>query len=315
MKFSLSFENKILLLSLSVSIVLILLGILSSQPGVIGNFIVLSVFITTVPQFFLRYKKYTALKEMEIQFPVFLRDIIESLRSGMAFHQAIMVNSKSDYGKLSEEVKKMAYQLSWGISFNRVIDQFSERIKSSKRLNNTIKIIKESYFSGGDVVSTLESVADATTTLSEIEKEKKSLLSQYVMLMYVIAFLFVGIVAAINKLMIPIFQVNAPSGVADVLSLKNPCSSCYGFTCQICNTYTVIVNSLYYPVKVDSRNVAVYYTALFFLMSIMVSVSCGLVAGQISENSIIAGVKHSLVMTVSVVGAFYILVQLKLLGI
>jgi len=315
MNFSLSFENKMLIISLSVSIILIILGIISSQPGIIGNFIILSVFITTVPQFFFRYKKYTALKEMETYFPIFLRDIIESLRSGMAFHQAIVTNRNANYGKLSDEVMKMSNQLSWGLPFNKVIDQFCERTKGSKRLNSIVKIIRESYFSGGDVVSTLESAADAMNVLDEIEKEKKSLLSQYVIMMYAIAFLFVGIVVAINKLMIPIFQTSSPMQAAGVLGLENPCSSCYGLTCQICNTYGFISGFLFYPEKIDPTNVAIYYTSLFFLMCIFVSISCGLVAGQISENSVIAGVKHSLIMSAATVGAFYILVQLKLLGI
>ena len=314
MKISLSFENKMLVISLFVSIILIVLGIVSSQPGVIGNFIILSVFITTLPQFFFRYKKYTALKEMETYFPVFLRDLIESLRSGMPFHQAIISSSKVNYGKLSDEVVKMANQLSWGLPFNKVIDQFSERTRRSRRLNNIIKIIRESYFSGGDVVSTLESAADAMTVLDEIEKEGKSLLNQYVILMYAIAFLFVGIVVAINKLMIPIFQTNAPMQVSGIWGLANPCASCYGVACQICNSYTFISSFLFYPAIVDPSSIAVYYTALFFMMCIIVSVSCGLVAGQISENSIVAGIKHSLIMSTSTVGAFYILVQLKLLG-
>jgi flagellar protein FlaJ len=308
----LSQSNKLLFLTAGVSLILIVGALVSRQTGIIGNMIIISVFIIAVPQFFFNYQQFKDVKEMEEKFPLFLRDLIESLRSGMPFHQAIVYNSKLDYGKLSVEVKKMAHQISWGVPFNRVIDQFSERVKKSKKINVALKIIKESYFSGGDVVSTLEAVADANTILDDAEKEKKTLLNQYVILMYALAFLFVGIVVAINKLMIPIFQASSIPGGAESIGLSNPCNSCGGFSCSVCGAYGALSSNLF---SIDPTTIGAYYTSLFFLMSIIVSFSSGLVAGQISENSIFAGLKHSLIMTVSVVGAFYILIYLKLLGV
>jgi len=312
MKFQLNQSSKLLILTVGVSAILILVPLLSRQTGIIGNMIIISVFIVAVPQFFFGYQEYKNIKEMEEKFPLFLRDMIESLRSGMPFHQAIIHTSKIDYGRLSVEVKKMAHQISWGVPFNRVIDQFGERLKASKKINIAIKIIRESYFSGGDVVSTLEAVADANLILDDAEKEKKTLLNQYVVLMYALSFLFVGIVVAINKLMIPIFQTSSFPGGVESLGLTNPCNSCSGFTCNICGSYGWMSSNLF---SIDTTTIGSYYTSLFFLMSIIVSFSSGLVAGQISENSLFAGLKHSMIMTFSVVGAFYILVYLKLLGV
>ncbi|MFH0711461.1 MAG: type II secretion system F family protein [Candidatus Aenigmatarchaeota archaeon] len=312
MKFQLNQSNKLLFLTVGVSLILIIGALASRQTGILGNMIIISVFIVAVPQFFFSYQQYKDVKEMEEKFPLFLRDMIESIRSGMPFHQAIVANSKLDYGRLSVEVKKMAHQISWGIPFNRVIDQFGERVKNSKKITIALKIIRESYFSGGDVVSTLEAVADANLILDEADKEKKTLLNQYVVLMYALAFLFVGIVVAINKLMIPIFQASSLPGGAEAIGLTNPCNNCDGFSCSICGAYSSISSNLF---SIDPSTIGAYYTSLFFLMSLIVSFSSGLVAGQISENSIFAGLKHSLIMTFSVVGAFYILIYLKLLGV
>ncbi|MFH0711221.1 MAG: type II secretion system F family protein [Candidatus Aenigmatarchaeota archaeon] len=312
MKFEITQGRKLLFLTLGISAILIIGSMLTHQTGVLGNMIIISVFIVAVPQFFLSYQLYKDIKEMEEKFPIFLRDMIESLRSGMPFHQAIITNSKIDYGRLSIEVKKMAHQISWGVPFNRVIDQFGYRVKKSKEMGMAIKIIRESYFSGGDVVSTLEAVADANLTLGEADKEKKSLLNQYVVLMYALAFLFVGMVVAINKLMLPIFQASAIPGGSDALGLVNPCNSCGGFSCNVCGSYAAISSNLF---SIDPTTIGSYYTSLFFLMSIIVSFSSGLVAGQISENSLFAGLKHSLIMTFTTVGAFYILIYLKLLGV
>jgi flagellar protein FlaJ len=306
----LSFEMKMLLACVAASAFLIILGIASSDLGVIGNTIILSTFLMLVPQLLFRYQKYKAIKEMEEKFPIFLRDLTESIRSGMPFHQTILVANKLDYGRLSNEIRKMANQISWGMPFDKVIDQFSERVKGSKRLNLALKTIKETYISGGDVASTLESVADNSTILEDSEKERKSLLNQYVVLMYAICFMFVGIVAAINRIMVPIFQTSTVMGINQEL-ISNPCSSSYGFSFMICKLF----DSVAIVFKIPLGSIAAYYTSLFFFMSIIEAMCCGLVAGQISENSITAGIKHSVIMTTVTFGAFSILVRLKLLGV
>ena len=317
-------EIKVLLISLAVSAIFIFIGIWSKDLGVIGNSIILSTFIIVGPQIFFRHQKHKTLKEIETRFPTFLRDVVETIRSGMPFHQAVILNSNIDYGKLSPHVKKMAHQLSWAVPFDKVLDYFAGRVKQSKKLSSALRTIRESFKSGGDVISTLESVADSMIMVEESEKERKSLLSQYVILMYAISFMFIGIVIAINRLMIPIFQVATESetgggvfgGMRGMgLGLSNPCSQAAGFGYTICGIFNTISSALGTGDVFDAKNIGAYYVSLFFLMSIIVSFCSGIVAGQISENSVIAGIKHSIVMVSCVVGAFYILVYLKLLGV
>ena len=52
-----------------------------------------------------------------------------------------------------------------------------------------------------------------------------------------------------------------------------------------------------------------YYNALFLIMVVVQGIFTGLVAGQIGENSIVAGFKHSLIMTFSGFGILMILFQ------
>jgi len=302
-------ERKILLTSISISAVLIALALLSDIRGVLGNALILSGFIIVIPILLFRYGKYRTIKEYEERFPSFLRDVIESIRAGSPLHQAMITNSKIDYGKFSDEVKKMASQISWGIPVDRVLGQFTERIKDSKMLYTSVKTIREAYSSGGDVVATLDSVADNMITLDDAEKERKSLLNQYVVLMYAIAFIFVGIVVAINSLMVPIFESANTPGTEEIFGLSNPCEIDVGFPCGI------FIAASKYIFNADPSKIGSYYLSVFFYMSIIVSITSGLVAGQISENSVLAGVKHSVIMTTVVFGALLILSQVGLLGI
>jgi flagellar protein FlaJ len=321
----------ILIVTMTLTLIMIVIGFVSGNVGVLGIFFMIGVFVNVAPQILIYYQKFRDIKEMEERFPAFLRDLTENIRSGMPFHKAIITSSKNDYGALSTEVRKMAHQLSWGVTLDKVLERFSERIKASKRLYASVKIIRESFLSGGQVVGTLESVAESASNLEEAEKEKKSLLSQYVLLMYAISIIFVVIIAAISKFLIPIFQsgTNTAAGgaISAVVSLENPCNTCVGLECAICeNVYNNLYKCMLAPNKQLKsfcelkdvgvlNNISTYYTSLFFMMAIIQSVLSGLIAGQISEGSVKAGIKHSIILGGITVGAFMILIQLGFLGI
>ena len=307
-------DRQVLLLTSVCSVLFVTLGIVSGNMGVTANAILLSTLMVSVPQFLFIYEKFRNLKYMEEKFPVFLRDMIESVRSGMPLHKAIVIISKFDYGKLSKEVQKMANQLTWGIPLEKVLDQFAERIKRSKRLYTSVKIIREAHLSGGDVVSTLETVSNNSNILEDAEKERRSMLNQYVVLMYALSFIFIGIVVAINNMMIPIFEVSGGSmGGMSSIGISNPCASCFGpADCAVCGLFNW-VSAYIFSIQADT--IASYYVSLFFFMSIIQSMFSGLVAGQIGENSITAGIKHSLVLVAITFGAFHFLVYFGVLGV
>jgi len=328
-KIELDQKRKVLIVTVLISLVILILGYFAG-PGVFGNCIIISLFIVGTPQLILSYIEYKTLKEIEGMFPNFLRNLIESIRSGMSFHQAMVFASKSDYGKLTPEVRKMANQLSWGLSIDKVLSQFSMRVKHSRKLTRAIRIIIETFKSGGDIVTTLDSVAETSLILRELERERKSMLNQHVVLMYIICFIFIGIIIGINKLMIPIFK--APNlqqigSTVGVIGFMSPCESvvpcqltkegklsCYCVTDQITCTPCYIYYSICSLFGSKKGSISCYYIGLFFAMSVFQAIFSGLVAGQIGEGSITAGAKHSLVMLIITVGAFYILTYLKVLG-
>lgn len=246
---------------------------------------------------------------MEEKMPLFLRDLVESISSGVPFHQAIVMSSKLDYGELSREIKKMANQISWGMPVNKVLDQFIERVKSSKKLFMALKILRESYLTGGEIISTLNSVADNLTQLNEIEKERKSILNQYVVLIYAIVFVFVAILVAINKLMLPIFQATqAPGG--EILGFKSPCEDNPTFVCVVFSLPAQYIFGVANPTSIGG-----YYISIFFYMSTIIAIACGMVIGEITERSIFSGLKHSLILTIAVWGVLLLLKVLNFIGV
>ena len=309
-------QLKVLLVCILISSVLIFIGIISGIQGVLGNVIILSVFLLVAPQLIFNYISYKNIQEIESKFPNFLRDLVEATRAGLPLHKAIQFVSHGDYGALTSEIKKMAYQLSWNVNIIKVLEQLKSRLKKSKTLSKVIRVLIETFNSGGSVDSTLNALSSTLVTIQDTEKERKAMLNQYVMAMYVISLIFIAVVVAINRLMVPIFQsMSTPTtGVGQIISLiENPCLMCFkrtSFECSPCNIYFSICSIF----NVETTGITCYYLAMFFSVSIVQAIASGLVAGQIGEGSIIAGTKHSLILLSITFGAFFILVNLGFIG-
>ena len=315
LKIKLTRKRKILIVTILISWLLLLIAFLFGDSGVIGNVIILSVFLVISPQLIMNYVNFRELKEMEFAFPNFLRDLVDATKAGLPLHKAIISLSHNNYGPLTKEIRKMSNQLTWNIDLIKVLERSKERLKKSPTLEKAMRILIESYKSGGRVSEILESLSNTLVIIQETEKERKSSLKQYVTAMYVISFVFIAIVVAINRLMIPIFETSVSSPEVGLdFGGANPCNFCvYGLTlqCLPCNIYSNICSIF----GVNELSISCYYFSLFFCMSVIQSIMGGLVAGQIGEGSVKAGIKHSLILFSITVAAFMILIKLKVIGV
>ncbi|RLJ10362.1 MAG: hypothetical protein DRP15_00150 [Candidatus Aenigmatarchaeota archaeon] len=306
---NLTLKQKVIIIPASISICLIVIGILLGDAAVLANLIIISFFISVVPYFLYRYSRFMWIKGLEEQFPNFVRDLADSIRSGMSFYEAINIASMSNYGKLTDEVVKMKNRLSWGTPFLRVMEIFENNVKDSRILTEAIDIIKQSYESGGNIASTLDSVARNIIMLKEAEAERSSLVKQHVFIMYGIFFMFLGISLMIIFVMVPMISTHPgegmqPSGLLG-FGFRNPCENTGMFPCGLFDGICLMFHV--------GKGIGCYYTALFFTVIIIQGVFIGLIAGQLGENSIIAGTKHSLIMIFVAFGIFFFLAKLGLL--
>lgn len=306
-------REKTIIIPIAIGAAVVALSIIFvGDVAVIGNSIIIAMFIAIVPFFLYRYSKYAWLKSLERQFPNFIRDLADSKRSGITLEMAITMSAKTNYGKLSSEIKTMSNKLSWGVSFLRVLEIFEKRVKDSASILEVLHIIKESYKSGGNVVATLDSAARNMNMLREADEERKSVTSEHVMITYGIFFLFLGIVIMIIFILVPMLggpDIDEESELGTdfiMQTFTNPCSDLliifpcglFRLTCQM--------------LDVDSESLGCYYISLFFYVLLIQGLSSGLIAGQLGENSVVAGTKHSLIMVSIAVFVFIFLAKLGL---
>lgn len=272
-------EYKLFALGGILGVMTILSPIFTGYFNFFGFFILLGFLLTFLPYMIYLYVQNSRVSAMEDQFPNFLRDLSEAKKSGMTLPVAVQKSVNTDYGPLSTEVKKMSDQISWGISFEVVLLRFA-KYTGSRFIQRSVSIVIEANRSGGDISQVLQSVAEDATMIKESEAQRRATLSQYVMTVYAIYFIFIGILASLDKIMVPL--ANSPT-----LSMLGGGIS--GLTGSGAAPAAPVESGF------DFDN----YKILFFHMAMLQGLFNGLLAGQIGEGTVVAGFKHALIFIVS----------------
>ncbi|MFC2142775.1 type II secretion system F family protein [Candidatus Aenigmatarchaeota archaeon] len=307
-------ERKVLVISAIIfAILLVSAFIFMDNLAISTNLLIAGVMVLIFPYYIFKFFQYKRLKAYEKHFPNFLRDLAESQRAGLTILQAIKNSAKSDYGSLTDEVRKLHHQVSWNIPLDKAISNIMNRMKGSRTIRRAFMIISQAQRSGGNIENTMDALANNIENIREVQEEKATLLNQQVIMMYAIFFIFLGISMALIKFMIPLLQTQVETqssafGIGDFQA--NPCLPCLetqNFACIGCNVFFGVSNAFDFG-SVDDP--AAYYRSLFFTMVIVQGFFSGLIAGQIGSDSVLAGVRHSLIMLV--VGFFSFIITTRI---
>ncbi len=333
-------EDKIIFGSLAIGAVMIIAGMImySSVSIQIGGLTILLGLLTSVlPYGIISFMRNRAVSEMEKQFPSFLKDLAESKRGGMTILKSFESAKETDYGRLNREIEKVHNQLSWGIPFPIVMERFSKRLKDSPVIQESVSIILQSYKSGGQITETIESVADNATMLKEVIQSKNSMLKQQLVIMYVIYLLFIGITVGIYFLMQQLLGLGSTDPGAlgaiaesDILgggggsggsggggeAIVNWCSGDILWAepfCGISQVFGFVPGNITDLGSAAAEKKAygqmAYYKSVFFSMLMIQGICSAAVAGQISEGSPSAGIKHALIMMPVAFAVFMLVVR------
>ncbi|MFC2174391.1 type II secretion system F family protein [archaeon] len=228
-------------------------------------------FIMSVPFSFYIYVEHSRLASIEEHFPDFLRDIAEFKRSGVTLAKAIQNASSNDYGNLSPEVKKIALELSWGVSFEEAMQLLLGRVESPM-IDRAISIITAAQSAGGEVTTILETVSADLRKLKELEAERKSKLSVYTMTIYAIYLLLLFIIIVLTESLVPAIPKMQAAGEF----LGGSVGSISEFE----------------------------FRELLFQVTVLEALFAGLISGQMGEGKVTAGIKHSIILVIITLLAF-----------
>ena len=227
------------------------------------DFVVLALIISTGIFGFFEFMRLRKVRKIDERFPDFIRDLAESRRAGMTFTRAIMYSSKGNYGVLTEEIRKISRQISWGSSVEDALRAFSKRI-NTKLVKRTISLIIEASRSGGNVADVLDAASKNARELKLIDSERRTNMMAYVAVVYVGMMVFLLIIVILSKTLIPNMLGTKMSGDIGMGGSSN----------------------------ISPGTV----TLMFFTANLVQSGFMGIVTDVFEEGNVISGVKHVFIM-------------------
>ena len=258
-----------ILFSIPVALIFLVLGGLKTgYTPAFDNVLLFTIFIAIVPPGFLHQLKRRRVKRIEHYFPNFLRDVAEMNRSGMTLTKSVGMVSKGEYGDLTIEIARINAMLSWGISFEDALDKFADRV-ATPLIYRSIALINQASRAGGNVPDVLEVAAKDAYVLKMMEKDRASNMIIYVVISYMSFFVFLLVIGILSYSFIPVMAQAgisasaAGGGAEEFMGVFNP----------------------------------ELFRRLFFHASLIQGFSSGLVAGQMGEGEVMAGLKHSVILS------------------
>lgn len=216
---------------------------------------------------------------IEALIPDFLERMAGINQVGLTIAQAITIMVNTNLGLLGYEIRRIKNDMDWGANFSEALMRFEERVSTPSIARTVTLITKASEMSGqiGEVLT----IASSDAKMSEIlKRERRAEMFIYTGIVYLSFFVFLFVVAVLMTQFLPVLaniSLNTVAGQASPLA----------------NIGTV-------PVVTFGR--LLYHTCL------VQALFSGLIAGQMGEGSIGAGVKHScLLLIISLITFNYII--------
>jgi pilus assembly protein TadC len=232
-------------------------------PDIFSSIIIIAIIILIAPIALIKYYEVSRIKTLEDQFPQFMLDVVESMRSGMTLPQAVESVSSNDYGGLSPNVKRLNAQLNWGIPFDDAIMKFSRKTKS-KLIGRVTSTIIESHRFGGNLTDIFENVSSTAIEIERLREERKMYIGSQLMTGYIVYFVFLIVLIGLQKFLIPSLSEASAEGVVG-----------------------------------SQIEMSAEYNAIFRNLIILQGLFAGFVIGKMAEGAVASGIKHSLFLIIA----------------
>jgi flagellar protein FlaJ len=245
-------------ISAASAIAIILFGVLIFWgTSTFDELVFFAIIAAAFPPAILSYVDYRWKRAIDEHLPDLFRSIVQAQETGMTLPQALEEAAKRDYGPLTVELRKMTAQISWGMSFEEALLALGRRV-NTVLVQRTVPMIIEASRSGGHVEKVFDPMGKFIQTTLLLNKERRTQTRPYIAIIYVafLVFLFT-IILLFKSFFVSIEQL--PSLGTAVMA----------------------------PEEVKR---------MFFHMTTIQAFFGGLVAGKMGEDTVIAGLKHCLIM-------------------
>jgi len=241
-----------------------------SDPTVMVDFIddriVFALFLIILPLTIFYERKSRKQKKLERHVPDFLKKLASTNETGMTLRDSIKLMARSGSEGLSNEIKKIWRDITWGLEINDALVRFANRLRTPV-VARSLTLITKANESSGDIGEVLLVAARDAATEQDMKRERSMNMLIYIVIIYISFLVFVGVIFVISTTFLAemaaagerMAATGAQGGFLGSFDLEA-------------------------------------YTRLFKHAAIIQGLSSGLMAGTMGEGSVMAGLKHSVVM-------------------
>lgn len=233
---------------------------------ILDDHLVVALLIVLVPFGIFHWSWQKTVMGLEAAIPEFLNRLSGINQVGLTLAQAITIVVRADLGVLTYEIKKIKRDIDWGASVQDALVRFEERIRTPTIARAVTLITTASRMTGG--IGDVLNIAARDAAMSEtLKRERRGEMFIYVTIVYLVFIVFLFVVAVIDAQFL-----SALAGVDALATGSMPGGLSFGNT----------------PVATFER--------LLFHACLIQALFSGLIAGEMGEGSLRAGVKHAAVM-------------------
>lgn len=121
----------------------------------------------------------------------FLRDLVETRKSGLAPERCIHALANRDYSGFSKHLKTVSMKLNWGIPLREIYTDFRSKVTNWLALVN-IYLLIDTIEVGGGTEESLETLARFAESTKQLEDEKKAVMMPLTIVPYIGSALLTG---------------------------------------------------------------------------------------------------------------------------
>ncbi len=240
------------------------------------DMVVIAMLLAIGPVGFMVDAEQRRVRNIEERLPDFLRDVAEAGRFGMTLASAIVSASKGEYGKLTPEIRRMASQISWGVSATEALVLFSKRV-NTPLVHRVCGLIIKASAAGGNIADVLTMSSVDTKDSQSLFAERRSNMSTYIMVIYIAFFVFLVTVLILNTTFLPRMEAVAKQSGLEGTDLSEAPSS---------------------GVATISSEMIPKIRDIFFYAALVHAIGDGILAGVMDNGKVANGLRHSFIMII-----------------
>jgi flagellar protein FlaJ len=231
----------------------------------VDDYLIFAVLVAIVPVAVMDFKEQMRVKNLENALPNFFRDLAGMNDSGMTLPNAVHIVAGAEYSTLTPHIRKLDQDMSWGAGFVDAMYRFGRDL-GTPLADRSVDLIAKASKAGGDISEVLRAAAKDTFEVVNLSQERSNNMLIYVIIVLVSFAVFLFVIAILVSTFLTTMATAGASAAA---------SGARGFMGQI---------DLF------------QYKRLFTHAGMLQGFFSGLVAGQMGEGRLIAGLKYSAIM-------------------